>query len=1186
MEKKSPGRFEQKRLGGYLIESLLARGGMGEVYLAYDERLRRRVVIKRIRGEAHLEKRRRRRFRREARAVARLSHPAIVQIFDILDTEEGDCIVMEYVAGSSLRQLAADRLLEMPLALRLAGEIADGLAEAHSKGLVHRDLKSENVLVTFSGHAKILDFGLARWTWEEDQDSSSLTEPGVLVGTVHAMSPEQVRGGLVDHRSDLFAFGVLLYEMLAGRSPFLGEDLPDTLGRILRDSPPSIREFRPETPPPLVKLVERLLAKDPYQRPPSVRLVTMELARLGAELDAPASPLVLSRSTAAAKTGPEAPTPTDDDLVTASALRAPPDLGWRPEVDGTIPRRENWRLERRIGEGGFGEVWRARHRATGEPRVFKFCFDGRRLRALRREVTLLRLLREALGARQDIAHILDWNLDDPPCFLETEYNESGDLPSWAESRGGLAEVSLETRLEIVAEVAEALAAAHSVGILHKDVKPANVLIASDLDGRPHVRLSDFGIGLLTEPGRLSAEGIIALGLTDASTDAAGETGTLRYLAPELIAGKRPTIQSDVYSLGVLLYQMVVADFSRVLAPGWHREVDDELLCDDLARFVDGVPERRPASTLEVAERLRSLEPRRQRLVAERRARREEQRMAEAFERTRRRRRWLAASAVVTAIVLAVVAVFAWRAERDRRRAAAARQDAELRRGQAESLIGFMLGDLRRQLEPIGRLAILREVGDEALEYFAAVPEEDLSDEESRHRARTFYQIGSVRQELGDFPAAGEAFGKALDLARDRVAREPGDDEWQFELGQSLFWVGNYYLQERDFDRAQEYFQGYLEIAERLVARDPRRDDWQLELAYAHSNLASVLDARGESAAALVELAPSVAVLEGLLERQPDHAVWQLELSHVLSKIGSLRKAEGDLTGAAQSFEATLAILHRSADQAPDDAALKRYLATAHNHLGDLLEDLGDPHRALEHYRADLELTESLAGSDPESATAKRELAVSHHEVGRLHQRLGDLTLAGEHFLAAAELTGDLVARDPEHTMWRLEAASSHQALASLRLAEGLTQRALEEVEEAMALLEPLAQTAPEDTRGRLLRSETLWVLGRVWEVRGEGPAARAAWDRAVRIIEPLAREQRDLRFLEIWVLALLALDRLDQARPVAEELYARGFREPRFLELCRVKDLCPDLGPIRDERDPIGRPDPNPDEVNRIAHTG
>ena len=215
---------------------------MGEVFLAHDERLDRHVAIKRIRPEAGTSPDQRERFRREARVAARLNHPAIVQIYDILQEGEVEHIVMEYVEGETLRSLSREPL-DLPLALRLAREIADGLDSAHREGIVHRDLKSENVLVTRSGHAKIGDFGIAKQLLAGNEPQ--LTQVNVVLGTYRAMSPEQARGEAVDHRSDLFSLGILFYEILAGRSPFEAENPLATLNRILFHTPTPVHTHRP-----------------------------------------------------------------------------------------------------------------------------------------------------------------------------------------------------------------------------------------------------------------------------------------------------------------------------------------------------------------------------------------------------------------------------------------------------------------------------------------------------------------------------------------------------------------------------------------------------------------------------------------------------------------------------------------------------------------------------------------------------------------------------------------------------------------------------------------------------------------------------------------------------------------------------------------------------------------------------
>ncbi len=326
----------------------------------------------------------------------------------------------------------------------------------------------------------------------------------------------------------------------------------------------------------------------------------------------------------------------------AKARRAVPPgeenaLGWRPAVGQAIPGLASWILERKLGEGGFGEAWVRAHQRTENRHVFKFCFDPERLRALKREVTLLRLLKRTLGDRPDIARLLDWQLDEPPYYLESQYAEGGDLPTWAEQCGGLGSVPLETRIDLVAQTAVALGEAHAVGVLHNDIKPSNLLIATDALGEPSIRLADFGVGLILEAG--APDGVTLQGFTAEEKASDSGAGTRLYMAPERLAGEPPKTFSDLYSLGVVLYQMVVGDLRRPLAIGWEREVGEELLREDIAACVDGDPAQRLHDALELASRLRNLPHRRAERERERAARAEEERArAEAVHERRRRER--------------------------------------------------------------------------------------------------------------------------------------------------------------------------------------------------------------------------------------------------------------------------------------------------------------------------------------------------------------------------------------------------------------------------------------------------------------------------------------------------------------------------------------------------------------------
>ena len=274
------------RLGPYEIKALLGSGGMGEVYRSHDARLGRDVALKVIAPKRVADPAARRRFELEARAASALNHPAIVTVYDVGETDGVSWIAMEWVEGRTLRQELDGSALPLRVALSIARQVAEGLAAAHAKGIVHRDLKPANVMLAADGRAKILDFGLARQTQAEalEGEASRLetlaapqdaTREGTILGTVGYMSPEQAAGRAADFRSDQFSFGLVVYEMLAGRRAFSRPTPVETLSAIIRDEPVPLRELRQDVPQPVERAIATCLAKRPEDRFASTR----ELAR-------------------------------------------------------------------------------------------------------------------------------------------------------------------------------------------------------------------------------------------------------------------------------------------------------------------------------------------------------------------------------------------------------------------------------------------------------------------------------------------------------------------------------------------------------------------------------------------------------------------------------------------------------------------------------------------------------------------------------------------------------------------------------------------------------------------------------------------------------------------------------------------------------------------------------------------
>jgi serine/threonine protein kinase len=312
-----------ERVGPYVIEGLLGAGGMGEVYRAYDARLERRIALKVLPLELASSSDRALRFAREARAAAALNHPNIVTIHSIEEADGIPFLTMELVEGRTLAEIIPGDGLAPASAVRYAVDIADAISAAHSRGIIHRDLKPSNVMLTPDGRAKVVDFGLAK---VRDAATSSegttrlggenLTAAGQFVGTVAYMSPEQLEGGPVDHRSDIFSLGVMLFEMATGRRPFQGDTHVSIIASILRDEPPPITDLRPIHPQGLARIISKALQKDPSRRYQTAADLLTDLRELalesGAQRSGPAavrrrrlraSPMVMAAAAAAVIVG-------------------------------------------------------------------------------------------------------------------------------------------------------------------------------------------------------------------------------------------------------------------------------------------------------------------------------------------------------------------------------------------------------------------------------------------------------------------------------------------------------------------------------------------------------------------------------------------------------------------------------------------------------------------------------------------------------------------------------------------------------------------------------------------------------------------------------------------------------------------------------------------------------------------
>ncbi|MCP4548432.1 MAG: tetratricopeptide repeat protein [bacterium] len=618
-----------------------------------------------------------------------------------------------------------------------------------------------------------------------------------------------------------------------------------------------------------------------------------------------------------------APLQAPADSATAKRVAVGPTIsGWRAATGLLIPQRQNWRLVKKLGEGGFGEVWLAIQQRTNDHRVFKFCYDLDRLDALKREITLFRFLKWELGDRNDIASILDWNFDESPYFIESEYTPDGNLVEWSEQRGGIHLVPLEERLEIVAQAATALSAAHSAGVLHKDVKPANLLIATGLDGNVQVQLADFGIGMLIERERLAAAKVTDTGLDPDTTWS--RAGTRLYMAPEVLGGKAPTVLADIYSLGVFFYQMLVGDLSRALAPGFERDVKDELLREDILAVVDGSPERRLGDARELAKRLRNLKSRREDKAREKKAKADQIRL----------RRSLAAT-IIAFLILATFAGNWWRQNQ--------RIAREAKTSEQVSLFLRQMFKLSNPTEALGKKVTARHI----LDWGANRIESQLS-EQPEIQARLMHTMGVAYCELGQYDAAEPLLEKALGIRR---LIHDGDHT---EVAESLNSSGDVLYYRGQYEQAESCYLEALGMQQRISG------ERHMSVADTLVNLAIVNEGNGDSETARTHYQQALEMQGQAPVRE--HARAALNLAYYADYLRSTAKYDE----ADRIYRKALAIQRNALDE-----------ATILNFHGMLLYSVGRPEEAEVNFRKSLVTRNRILGGEhPDAIEVKNNLALA------------------------------------------------------------------------------------------------------------------------------------------------------------------------------------------------------------------
>lgn len=455
-----------------------------------------------------------------------------------------------------------------------------------------------------------------------------------------------------------------------------------------------------------------------------------------------------------------------------------------------LPCRPGWRLQRRLGSGAASVIFLARSDA-GEQRAIKLATSELGLRSLKRELALARHIDDAHPQPVAVAPVLGWNLAEAPFFLELPYYRDGNLHEWSVAQGGLGAVDPGIRMALCIQLCDTMAALHGIGVIHRDLKPENLYPVAGGEGEAPwcLVLADLGAGEVAAASQLAQLGV-TLGMAGVAGESSSSSqGSLLYLAPEVIAGQPPTQRSDVFALGMLLFQMVAGDLRRTLAPGWERHVDDELLRQDIATAAALDPKDRLLDARALAERLRNLPARREALARERQRAAHAVRQADDLARLARWRRHLVVGGAVLAVFLALSLWQQRRTEQARAAAVASAAHADTEAARTRSVVRFLTDDVLRQADPYStatRTLTLRQAIDRAAGKVATRFPDNPEAAAAIHGT-----LAAAYEGMNEFPTAVGHYRRQLALLR----AQPQPDKAavaraHVDLCAGLLWAGD------------------------------------------------------------------------------------------------------------------------------------------------------------------------------------------------------------------------------------------------------------------------------------------------------------------------------------------------------------------------------------------------------------
>lgn len=496
---------------------------------------------------------------------------------------------------------------------------------------------------------------------------------------------------------------------------------------------------------------------------------------------------------------------------------------------------------------------------------------------------------------------------------------------------------------------------------------------------------------------------------------------------------------------------------------------------------------------------------------------------------------ITAASLTGMLITGALAVTAW----------LARQDAMRNRDRAEDLIGFMLGDFRQQLEPLGKLELLKNVGDKAMAYFSSLPEQDITNESLLRRAEALRQIGDVRLSLGEFGPALAAFQESLALSQELSSRSPDNQDWLFALGNAWFWVGYTHWQKGDLDAAVAPMTEYLNSAERLVQLDARNRKWQLERAYAHGNLGGLAFARGDSEEAIRRYEAARSVTERLLENAPADVELLRSQIEFYSWLASIRESRGELQSARDLHGRTLELTRDLLTLQPDDRRLWEEEVLRRKLYGNVLLLMGQLDEAQQVTGDAVARMRTLIGLDPANAMWQRQLASLLEHEAHVLRAGGRCTAAMPMIEEGLEISARLAEKAADMSVAELTRLALRNEKAACLLASGQVQESRKMLDELLAQTATADQKRVDFVAYASALAMSRYLAGRAAATSGKPDFARQHWESGLALLKP-RHSHPNYRAAE--VLLLHALGRSPEAQEMHSRLSAQGYAEPAFVQ--------------------------------------